>query len=114
MEKNENNAADGPGLAYLEHPIVAVLLKKRNGKIRPRDFKNGVLRLKNASQNPQEIKRCTLPDGVWARFVADRFRVIFKHVRRLRRMPKKLSNAMAQCSHEQSLKLQRIMNLVEV
>ncbi len=113
MEKSENNAADGPGIAYLEYPICSILKKKPNANIRPKDFKHAAIRLRSKYPEAQ-VKRCTLPDGIWGLFIGDRWRIVFKHVRSLRRHPKKLTLAMAQCNGEQAMKLQRIMNLTKV
>jgi len=61
----------------------------------------------------KKIKRCcNFPDDIWARFLADKFRIILKHVRLLKRDVKKRMIAMAACTGAEASSLQQILDNV--
>ncbi len=111
VNKSESCAPDGPGLAKLEVPIALHLRVK--SRFRPTCLKKGAIRFK-ARHPTLTIKQSSFPDKMWAKFIADRWRVILKHMRELSRNPKKKEYAISMCTHRQARNLQRLISMVSL
>ena len=62
----------------------------------------------------QEIKGTDHDDKTWSVFISGKWRLIFKHCRKLKKNPKSLHHCLAQCTGTLGSELQRIMNNIDV